>query len=121
MIKTVGNYSGRVVDSGNDSLWRWCYQTLSCKNNRCIVIISAYQVCKQPIRTRNKIGTLTATAQQTSMLEMEHRQEKPRSAFITDLNKFIASIHAAGNGVLLIGDFNEVLYGPNSGMRKLQE
>ena len=46
MIMTVGNYSGRVLKQGADPLGRWSYQYLSCKENKCIVAIIAYQMCQ---------------------------------------------------------------------------
>lgn len=95
MVVTAGTYSGQVVKSGADMLGCWCYQYLSCKNNRCLVVISAYQVCKQQIKTTNtinKIRSMTATAQQTQMLEIQERYIKPRIAFIADLDTFIQQV-----------------------------
>ena len=54
------------------------------------------------------------------MLEIQNRLINPRKAFIHDLDKFVGTIRAAGNGVLLLGDFNEDLYNNNSGMKQIQ-
>ena len=110
LICTRGNASGRVIKSGNDYLGRWSYQYLARKNNTCLVIISAYRVCKQSIRSPTKIKTLTATAQQQSILETEQQYISPRKAFTVDLTKFIHQIHQEKHSVLLLGDFNEPLY-----------
>ena len=100
---------------------RWSYQYLSCKDNRYLVVISAYQPCKQEIKESGLIKTLTVTAQQHSILDLDNRYITPRKAFIHDLNQFIQSIHDEGNGVLLIGDFNDCLNDKNSGVLKLQQ
>ena len=110
MICTRGNTTGRVTRGGNDYLGRWSYQYLARKNNTCLVIISAYRVCKQTIRTNTKIKTLTVTAQQQSVLEAEKRYISPRKAFVLDLIEFISTLHEEKHSVLLIGDFNETLY-----------
>ena len=93
MICTCGNTTGRVIKGGNDYLGRWSYQYLARKNNTCLVIISAYRVCKQPIRTKTKIKTLTATDQQVSILEAEQHYICPRKAFVFDLTEFIKHLH----------------------------
>ena len=82
-------------------------------------MISAYQACEQQIRENNKVKSLTVTAQQTSMLILEDWNEQPRSAFIKDLEKIIQAIQDKGHGVLIVGNFNESLYKPNSGMMKI--
>ena len=121
MIMTTGNYSGRVTDRGTDMMGRWSYQYLACKNNQYLVVISAYQPCKQEIKESGRIKTLTVTAQQQSMLDINNRYIKPQKAFIQDLNQLIKSIHDVGNGVLLVGDFNDCLNDKNSGMLKVQQ
>ena len=118
-IISINNISGRVITTGDDLLGRWCYQTLGCKNNRKLTIISAYQVCQQEIKEGNRIKSLTATVQQISMLRQQGRDITPRQAFIQDLRKFIKSQRESGNGILLIGDFNEELEVSYDGMTKL--
>ena len=39
---TRGNWSGRIIDSGNDSLCRWTYITMAGKNNRKLTIYTLY-------------------------------------------------------------------------------
>ena len=55
------------------------------------------------------VQTLTVTAQHTSILRQQGRNETPRQAFITDLCQFITNQHSQGNGVLLAGDYTEEL------------
>ena len=54
MTMTVRNYAGRVLKQGTDALGRWSYQYFRCKDNRCLVIITAYQVCRQEQKLKIK-------------------------------------------------------------------
>ena len=109
LIVTQGNYSGRIIQSGGDNLGRWTYHTLGVKAGRNITIISAYQLCEQEIVEDSRVRTLTGTAQQTSILRLQVRDETPRHAFIHDLRAFLQEQRTLKNGIFLIGDFNEVL------------
>ena len=62
---------------------------------------------------------MTVTAQHTSMLRQQGRNETPRQAFITDLRQFITDQHSQGKGVLLAGDYNEELDITYDGIAKL--
>ena len=59
------------------------------------------------------------TAQHTSILRQQGRNETPRQAFIIDLRQFITDQHAQGNGVLLADDYNEELDITYDGITKL--
>ena len=119
LIATIGNASGRVIDQGNDHMGRWSYQKFGCKNQRTFYIISAYQVCTDHIIVNDKVKTLTATAQQTSILRKSGRDMKPRKAFVSDLKKIITELKKDGSGIMLAGDFNETLEISYDGMTKL--
>ena len=119
MIMTVGNYSGRVPRRGNDSMGRWSYQCLAGKTKSFVVIL-AYQPCRQMLKVGNKISTLTVTAQHQSMLSIEKRLINSRKAFVADLDCFIKQCRQRGEGILLLGDFNESLTDFNSTMKKIQ-
>ena len=119
LILTQSNRKGRVIDSGSDALGRWTYQTLSGKDNRHVSIISAYQVCEQSIVEDDRVKTLTATAQQTSILRVQGRDISPRAAFIHDLKGFLLEQRKLKRGILLVGDFNEVLDVSYDGLTKL--
>ena len=120
MILTNGKASGQYVDSGTDNLGRWTFQTLTCKGAQKITLISAYQVCEQSIVTNSRIKTLTATAQQVSILRQQGRYDTtPREAFVKDLTKFIHKKREEGSGILLMGDFNEALDVTYDGMTKM--
>ena len=119
MTLTSGNVSGRVIRSGSDKMGRWSYQYLTCKENRCIVIVTAYQPCKQYLISAGRIKSNTVSAQQMSMMLLENDDRSPRKAFIDDLEKFIQDVQAEGHKLLIVGDFNEALYHHNSGMKRL--
>ena len=119
LMISQGKVKGRFMESGSDSMGRWCYQTFLCKENKQLTIVSAYQTCTQKVKVNNKVTTLTATAQQTSELRQQGRDETLRQAFVKDLKKFLESKTTADNGVLLLGDFNEALGVTLEGMTKL--
>ena len=116
---TMGNASGRVLETGSDPMGRWSYQTLSCKDGRNMTIISAYQVCEQAASNNGKKRTLTASAQQRSILRQQNRSLSPRKSFIMDMRAFLHAQCAQNNGIFLAGDFNEELDESYDGMTKL--
>ena len=61
----------------------------------------------------------SVTAQHTSLLRQQGRNETLRQAFIIDLHQFLIDQHAQGNGVLLAGDYNEELDITYDGITKL--
>ena len=71
LIATQGHTSGRIIHEGHDNLGRWSYQILSCKNQRTLTIVSAYQVCQQQLVNNNRVASSTASAQQTSLLQQQ--------------------------------------------------
>ena len=119
LIATQGHTCGRVIHQGRDNLGRWSYQVLSCKNRRTLTIVSAYQVCQQQIVTNNRVISSTASAQQTSLLRQQGRQENPRQAFVQDLQTFLQQRLDEDSELLILGDFNEPLTGTMDGMTKL--
>jgi hypothetical protein len=119
LLITHGKYSGRVVNHGTDPLGRWSYQTLSAKNNRRITFIIAYQTCQQLQQQQSTIQSLTAHAQQTSMLRQQGRTTTPRKAFHTDLKHLLTTLQSDHHEILLAGDFNETLSNNISGMTQI--
>ncbi|KAL7569758.1 hypothetical protein ACA910_005702 [Epithemia clementina (nom. ined.)] len=125
----IGNSSGRVIDTGTDPLGRWSYLTFACKNHRKLTLISAYQVCLQPSSSSlsttstppipSRMPSLTAYAQQVSLLRQANRTCTPRQAFIEDLTALIAQLRMQDCGILLTGDFNEPLGTSPDGMTGL--
>ena len=124
LIASQGKSTGRITTQGTDSMGRWSYQVFSCRGNKTLTIISAYQVCRQSLLTvgeedNNRVRSFTASAQQLSMLRQANRGANPREAFISDLTDFIRQCRACNSEILLVGDFNEALSDINDGMTKL--
>jgi hypothetical protein len=119
MLVAQGKITGRVLDSGTDALGRWTFFVLSGKHLHHVTIISANQVCAQPTVDNGRIRTLTASALQTSMLLTQGRSVTPRQAFISDLSNFIRHQQQLGHGIILAGDFNEILHTSFEGMTRL--
>ena len=46
-VMSRGNWSGRVIESGQDSLGRWTFQVMEGRQNKKIMFISFYRVCKK--------------------------------------------------------------------------
>ena len=65
--------SGRVTDRKTDMIGRWSYQFPAYKDNRHLVVVLAYQPCKQDIQEKVWIKTITVTAQQQSILDLDKR------------------------------------------------
>ncbi len=87
-IIAQGNITGRVLETHSDDLGRWSSFTLSCKGDRNLTVISAYQPCDQPIQSQGRIRTLTVTVQQDRELRMQNRSLTPRQSFVYDLQQF---------------------------------
>jgi hypothetical protein len=74
------------------------------RNNKIIMLISAYQVC---VRPTNRTGT-TAYHQQESLLHLKGaKKANPRKYFHRDLDEFIRLSKSRKELILLVGDFNE--------------
>lgn len=116
----LNNTVGRIISSGQDPLGRWSYHTLAGKNQTKLTIISAYQVCIQPLRQGNHIATKTASAQQIRMLRDKNVNLQPRQAFLSDLSTLLTLLRHQNHEILLAGDFNETLE-PSHGMSQLCE
>lgn len=99
---------------------RWSYLTLAGKKHKQFTFISAYQVCKQPLKQWHTIATKTATAQQIRMLCNQNNPHTPRQAFIANLSAFISTLQTAQHEIFLAGDFNESLNNPSSHMSILR-
>ena len=119
LMLAQGHVTGRITSSGEDDMGRWTYQRFACKNHRYLTVISAYQVCEQPIVDKGKVRTLTGSAQQTSILKQQGREISPRKAFCHDLDKFLKSCKKDKSGILLVGDFNEALGCTASGITQV--
>ena len=112
--------TSNIQSHSRDRMGRWTSMSFTTGNSRRVRVISAYQVCHGVKR-----GSNTAASHQQAQLIEERslddhpRQRQPRQAFIQDLQTFITQIQRADEDVILVGDFNEEINEPSSGMDQL--
>ena len=106
-ITAVTNNSvGRVIDTETDPLGRWSGIILGGKDQRKILILTAYQVSQRT----GAFGETTAYEQQRALLRQAGKENpNPRREFIKDLRKLLKKHYQASNHIILTGDFNEEL------------
>ena len=114
-IISQGKTAGRVKKSGIDAMGRWTYQLLDGQGDKDILIVSAYQCCKQPT---NPVG-ITAYHQQEIMLSETDRVDRdPRRNFYRDLKSFIDHFLTDDEDKtvipILVGDWNEECKGTST-------
>ena len=113
-IASVGNVTGRIKNQKSDELGRWVSQTFQGASGRRIsTLVSAYQVVSDVVSP----GTVTAAAQQKSLLIQRNDSiQAPRKAFRRDLTAYLQQCKNAGDELILLGDFNEVMGDDPEGM-----
>ena len=115
-MATVGNATGRVQHHTSDDLGRWVSQTFQGAAGRRITIVSAYQVVSDIVVP----GTTTAASQQHSLLIQRNDSiHAPRKAFRRDLTAYLQQCKSAGDEIMLMGDFNEVMGDDPEGITQL--
>ena len=99
-----GNWAGRVIQKGQDTLGRWSYITLLGKGGKKLKIITTYRVCKK----NHNNGECTIRAQQErDLLESRKKLLDPRDELLKDLETMISKEHKRGTNIILMGDMNE--------------
>ena len=104
---TIGNWLGRIIDSGSDKLGRWTYVTMTGKNNRKLTIYTLYQVCDQKHHSGNCTIYLQ---QQNDLIQADRIKTEPREAILVDLTEHIQHKQKQGHNIIVIGDANEDVY-----------
>mmetsp|Transcript_10291 Transcript_10291/g.22640 ORF Transcript_10291/g.22640 Transcript_10291/m.22640 type:complete len:241 (+) Transcript_10291:1085-1807(+) len=90
LIMTTDSTSARIIETSIDPLGRWTTHTFLGKRGQQIVLICAYQVCQLTNENRGRKQSLTAYAQQRSLLGQDDRGNiEPRKAFMSDLTDFL--------------------------------
>ena len=119
-ILTCNATTSQIKSHTRDRMGRWVSISLTGAHNRRIRIIAAYQVC-----SNSRQGTHTAASQQRSQIIEEQstsgfiNRPTPRQAFIQDLQSFILQVQSEGEEIIVVGDFNEEIITPSSGMDQL--
>ena len=99
-----GNWSGRVIEKGKDSLGRWSYVTLEGKHEKKLMIITTYRVC----RKNSENGKITIRKQQErDLYKMRKSLKDPREELLIDLEKEIKQKHIKGYEFIIFSDMNE--------------
>jgi hypothetical protein len=84
------------------------HQTFQGASGRRITFVSGYQVVSDILSP----GTVTAAAQQKSLLIQRNDSiQAPRTPFRRDRTAYLQQCKDAGDELILLGDFNEVLVG----------
>mgnify|MGYP002787351752 FL=1 len=106
-IIAVDSISGRIDPKGKsgDIMGRWSTLQLRRHNQAPVSVITVYQVCKSPT---NVIGD-TAWHQQRRHLDLQMRNEHPRTAFIVDLTAYIKELQRQNHSIVVGGDWNDWL------------
>jgi exonuclease III len=116
MLIATNSITGRIISQTIDKWGRWVSHTYRGKEQVKITIISVYQV----VTDRLQIGISTAAAQQRSLLiQSNDPLNAPRKAFKRDLKRFATDCITAGQEIMIVGDFNEVLGSEIDGMSKI--
>jgi len=95
ILKPIQN---RVNNTSSDSLGQWAWQELRLDGTRSLVVITAYQPCKEPT---NSTHTTTWHQQYQGLWKRGIQDPDPCSQFFTDLKKFINKQHQDGNLIIL--------------------
>ena len=102
MMGLTGPLTGRFRRSFTDKYGRWCGFVLLGKDNREIIVMTAYNVPQIA-----PAGDDTLYAQQMSLYLIDGEVDPhPRKLFIRDLLKFIETVTTANQDIILMGDFN---------------
>jgi hypothetical protein len=113
MMFSVGHITGRVISQSHDHMGRWVTQTYRRQGGLQITIVTAYQVVTDNPHT----GLTTATSQQRSQLVQSNDPiQEPRKAFKRDIRQLLKTLIQRGDQVMLLGDFNETIESPYSGI-----
>ena len=121
-ILTCNNTTASIKSHTRDRMGRWVSICLTTNSFRKIRIISAYQVCEG-----QRPGSNSASAQQYAQLMEEKAtsnspfRQSPRQSFIHDLQAFIKQIQSSDEDIVLVGDFNEEMDSPASGIASLAQ
>jgi hypothetical protein len=104
----LGQMVHRVISSGRGEIGcgRWSYITYAAKENKKMIIISAYRVCKQ-----TNPGDLTASKQQDGIMyedeELRPYLVDPHKKTLIDLQYHVEKLKTDGHEVLIFMDANQ--------------
>ncbi len=104
LLTLNGTITGRIVQSGLDSLGRFCWYTLRGRRDEGILVVTAYRVCQE---ASHRPGVFTAFQQQvTGLRELGHIYPNPRQQILTDILSLIREKRLGGYRPILMLDAN---------------
>ena len=119
MVGITGSLVGRVRDTITDPFGRWCGHTLLGRDNKEILILTAYNVSQV---VNAKVGDDTLFNQQIALYKLQNiRDPDPRKLFIVDLVRLVRQAREEDKDIILTGDFNELVGDDPSKMARVLE
>ena len=107
MVGITGSLVGRVRDTITDHYGRWCGYSLIGKDNKEILILTAYNVSQV---VNAKVGDDTLFNQQIALYKLNNiREPDPKKLFIADLVEVVKQAKEEDKDIILTGDFNELV------------
>ena len=97
MNEAVGRFAGNGVDAS--MLGRWCYTRLRGRNGIRTRVYSVYRPCAT-------LGLSTVHSQHIAYLTSKSDARSPQQAFLEDLTVELQAAKAAGDQLIIGGDFN---------------
>ena len=107
LVGVTGSLVGRIRETITDPYGRWCGFSLLGRDNREILILTAYNVTQA---ANAKVGDDTLFNQQIALYKLKNiRDPDPRKIFIKDLTEVVKKARREGKDIILTGDFNELV------------
>jgi hypothetical protein len=117
MVGITGSLVGRIRDTIMDPYGRWCGYTLIGRDNKEIMVLTAYNVSQYK---NAKVGEDTLFNQQTALYKLNNiREPDPKKIFINDLAELVRKTRKEDKDIILTGDFNELVGDDPNGMAKV--
>ena len=98
-----GFYTGRIVRKGQDKYGRWAYTVLTGKGDQEVMIISAYNTCKN---APDDGGTIAGQLLRQMHRDGEKKRFNLRQAFFNDLQEVLNKEQEKGTEIVLAMDAN---------------
>ncbi|OEU09351.1 hypothetical protein FRACYDRAFT_248200 [Fragilariopsis cylindrus CCMP1102] len=117
MVGITGPLVGRIRSTITDPYGRWCGYTLIGRDNKEIMVITAYNVSQYK---NANVGEDTLFNQQIALYKLKNiRDPDPKKIFIEDLTTLVKKARSEDKDIILTGDFNELVGDDPNGMVKV--
>jgi hypothetical protein len=117
MVGITGSLVGRVRDTITDPYGRWCGYTLIGRDNKEIMVLTAYNVSQYK---NAKVGEDTLFNQQIALYKLNNiREPDPKKLCIEDLTDLETKTRAEDKDIVPTGDFNKLVGDNPNGMTKV--